>query len=151
MKAGKPLSGFTLVELTVVIVIAGILAVFIAPQFNLQGYENTRASVELIQGIRYAQFQSLYRSATPDFQIAIGTSGFTVMDSGGNALPDPVNPSVVYTRAFNGVTISPTGTISFDGRGQPTCTGGLSCAIANETITVAGDTITLERFTGFVH
>ncbi len=137
-----------------ILVVAGILAVIVIPQFNLAGYENTRATAELIQGIRYTQFQSLYHSDTPDYQITITSnavsSSFTVANSGGAAIADPANPGAVYTRTFPGITINPTGTIVFDGRGEPSCIG-FACTAANLTLTVSADSITMERFTGFVH
>ena len=157
MKAGKSFSGFTLVELTVILVIVGILAVVVVPRFSQQNYENTRATTELIQGIRYAQFQSLYRSAAPGFRIAINGAGFTVLNGAVPpvVVPDPANPSAPYIRAFPGIAINPPGagnilTIIFDGRGQPTCIG-VPCAAADLVLNVSGDVITMERFTGFVH
>ncbi len=151
MRTGRNSSGFTIVELTVTLVIVGILSVYVVPRLNLQGYEDTRANLELIQGIRYAQSQSLYQTATPGFYITINAGAFTVFDPNGIALADPAAPTAPYVRMFSAGTFGDTGTITFDGRGQPTCTGGLACTAANETIAVADDTITLERFTGFVH
>jgi MSHA pilin protein MshC len=149
MKTDNSIAGFTLIELTIVIVLFGILAIYVAPRMNFQNYEDTRASVELIQGIRYAQFQSLYRTATPGFQISITASGFSVNDPNGNVLPDPAETGN-YVRNYNGVLITPTVTITFDGRGQPNC-GAYNCTTANLPLTVAGNSITMERFTGFVH
>lgn len=130
------------------LVLISILAVYIVPKIDFQGYEGIRAKVELVQGIRYAQFQSLYRSATPGFGIVITTSDFTVVDPGGNALPDPAATGD-YNRTFDAGTFSNAVTITFDGRGQPTCSN--DCSAVDLVLTAAGETITMEHFTGFVH
>lgn len=146
--------GFTTIELVMVMVVAGILAVYALPKFNLGGFHNTSARGELIQGIRYAQFQSLYHTDSATYGITINGGGFTVT-RGGAALPDPANQSVNYVRALADTAINNTGSITFDGRGLPSCAGGLACTNNNLvfTLTTGGvsSTVTMERYTGFVH
>lgn len=58
----KP-SGFTLVELVLVIVLIGVLAVTAAPRFfTAAGYDQIAARDELIQLLRQAQLQSMNNS-----------------------------------------------------------------------------------------
>jgi len=58
----KP-SGFTLVELVLVIVLIGVLAVTAAPRFfTASGYDQIAARDELIQLLRQAQLQSMNNS-----------------------------------------------------------------------------------------
>jgi len=146
--------GFTTIELVMVMVVAGILAVYALPKFSLDGFKNTSARGELVQGIRYAQFQSLYHTDAATYGITINGGGFTVTQ-GGVAMPDPVNPSVNYIRVLDDTAINNTGSITFNGRGLPTCGGGLTCtnnnAVFNLTTGGASSTVTLERYTGFVH
>ena len=59
----KP-SGFTLVELVLVIVLIGVLAVTAAPRFfTASGYDQIAARDELIQLLRQAQLKSMNSSA----------------------------------------------------------------------------------------
>ncbi len=57
-------SGFTLVELVLVIVLLGVLSVMIAPRFfTASGYDQVAARDQLIQLLRQAQLQTMNNSA----------------------------------------------------------------------------------------
>lgn len=155
----KTSSGFTLIELVLVIVLIGILAVVAAPRLGDQAvYDLDRASQDLIEAIRYAQEQSMIHSGATAFQIAISTTGFTV-SQGGAAITNPLTGTSGYTNdatEWGGVTISAAETISFDSRGKPTCTAACSepdDASVNLTLSKNGNSvdITIEKFTGYAH
>lgn len=146
-----------MIELVMVIVLIGILAVVAAPRLGDQAvYDLDRATHELIEAIRYAQAQSMVHSGANPFQIAITTSGYTVTQSG-VAITNPLDGTAGYTNdatEWAGVTISATQTISFNSRGMPTCT--TACSTPGDTsvtlsLTKSGNnaSITIEKFTGY--
>lgn len=155
----KPSTGFTLIELVMVIVLIGILAIVAAPRLGDQAvYDLDRATHDLIEAIRYAQEQSMTHSGASAFQIAISTGGFTVTQSG-TAITNPLDGTAGYTNSateWAGVSVSAAETISFNSRGKPTCTNACSepdDASVSLTLSKSGNTtsITIEKFTGYAY
>lgn len=153
--------GFSLVELIMVMILVGILAVMAVPLLsNIAGYTLHSAAHDLIEAIRYAQQQSMTHSGANPFQIQITGAGFTVSQSG-TAIINPITGNSGYSQdsaVWNGVSItSTTGTIAFDYRGLPSCSAGFpACSLSgdsNITVTLQKGSntlsITLERFTGY--
>lgn len=146
--------GFTLVELVLVIVIAGVLAVVAAPRFSGGGFGSRAAAGELIEAIRYAQAMTLSQGGVSVFSVRIDSSGYEVLRDG-NPTRGPMGNSAGFTDDdWSGVAVSPTGTVSFDARGRPSCAGGLSCTDAAQIIRVsqggATTELVLEPVTGYV-
>jgi MSHA pilin protein MshC len=146
--------GFTLVELVTVIVLISVLAVLAVPRLNL-GVTDTRAAAgQLIGALRHAQQLSLTHTAAAGYRVEIDAGGYRVRDGAGNDVTDPLTGTPPMVAAWSDVTLSPTGSVAFDGRGAPACSGGLACSAGNATLTVAtaggSATVTVERTTGYV-
>ena len=153
-------NGFTMIELIMVIVLVGILAVVAAPKLgSLEAYNVHRASYDLLEAIRYAQEQSMINSGANDFQIAISGTGYTVTQSG-TSISNPLTGASGYTQdasEWSGISLSGGQTISFDHRGIPSCSA-TACSdpgdtSATITLSKSGETasITIEKFTGYAH
>lgn len=141
-------SGFTLLELVTVIVLLGIVSIFVAarPGSDFQALGDAE---ELILAIRHTQERAMHN--TGDGQ----NYSITLIEGGYQLNPAPAGR---YAGTLDGVlqgsVINPTGTITFDGRGTPTCGVDLNCANATQNIrlTASGETVTLvlEPYTGYV-
>jgi prepilin-type N-terminal cleavage/methylation domain-containing protein len=115
--------GYTLVELVVVMAVAGILAAYIAPRFwNQQTFSDRGYVDELASALRSTQKAAVTSWSTP----LIGADGSAIQDSA------PASTSA-----------SPTGTFQFDTQGRLTSNPGT-------TITVGTHTITLVPGTGLI-
>lgn len=134
--------GFTLVELVLVMVLVGILAVYAAPRLG-GGYDVAAARDELIEALRYAQQQSMSNTGAANFAVVLAGDGFAIQQ-GGVTVSDPAGGA--YSRQWNGIAVAPAGTvITFGSRGDTNNT-------VTMTLTGGGDTanVTVEAQTGYV-
>ena len=138
-------SGFTLIEMIMVIVIMGALSAVAMSKFNKGAFEVAAAGGELVQAIRYAQQKSMSNGGVTNYQIAISATGYAVTQ-GGAAIPHPVTGAAGYTKTWADISLSPVTIIAFNSYGDP----GLGAAL-NVTLTKGSDSagVTIENVTGF--
>lgn len=147
--------GFTLIELVMILMMIGILAVYATSNIDSLNMESYSGAEELVQAIRYAQQEAMDNTgAVVPIGITISATGFTFV---GVASPVDTWQLSVPDGVAYGVIIAPTGTITFDGRGVPTCTPPLTitCTTVAQAFTVTAgsstDTFFVEPFTGLAH
>ena len=154
--------GFTLVEMIMVIVILGVLAVVAIPRvFNSGDFYARGFHDETLGYLRYAQKTTIAQRRT--VCVSFGTSSVTLSIASTSAtftcatagtLSGPKGETPVTLSARPGVTFSTSLApvdFNFDGLGQPISgTGSLK---AKQTFQVTGVTpfITVEASTGYVH
>jgi MSHA pilin protein MshC len=146
--------GFTLVELTLVIVIAGILATLAGSRFFTQSVYSQRGyAEELGAALRLAQKVAVASDCPSQVTVAAASYAVAQQAASGNSC----NPSdatwstavvgidgqAVSGTAPSGVTVSPTGIFVFSGSGALTTRPGT-------TLTVGADAITIDPITGYV-
>ncbi len=154
--------GFTLVELVMVIVILGILAVYAVPRmFNSGDFYARGFHDESLGYLRYAQKTAIAQRRT--VCVAFGTNTLTLSISANSGtfncatagtLSGPKGESPVTLSARSGVAYSTSlapANFNFDGLGQPI--SGTGSLMATQTFQVTGvtPTIRVEASTGYVH
>lgn len=139
-------SGFTLIEMIMVIVIMGALAVLAMGKFNRDSFDVVAASGELVQAIRYAQDKSMSNSGATNYQIEITGAGYEVKQ-GGSSITNPVDGSAGYTNSWSGIALDTTTTVIFDAYGNPGLATPLTITLSKGT---GSDSVTVENVTGFV-
>jgi MSHA pilin protein MshC len=165
MKKNMRRKGFTLIELVMVIVLIGIIAVFIAPRMvDVTGTKAGAFRDKLRADIRYAQ--NLAMTQNRRYRVYVNTApgpanGYAVMnDSNGNGTwgeageiaLDPAGSSnfvvTLNTGDYAGITVSTPagGFIEFDSLGRPTIGGGVVLLV-----TPGGRTVTISDQTGAVN
>ncbi len=139
--------GFSFVELVVVIVILGTLAVFVIPRltqqsvFDLAGFQE-----EVAAGLRYGQ-KYAFAAGCP-VRAVVSSGGFELRhssscDAGDFSvlLPHPTQGTYSVT-APSGITLSPAGNFEFLGTGEASAsvTITLSSSAGSRTVAVIGPT-----------
>lgn len=157
-------NGFTLIELIMVIVILGVLAVFAAPRvlvpkdFYERGFHD-----ETLGYLRYAQKTAIaqrrtvcvvFSSNSLTLTIASAAATLNCATAGTLSGPKGTSPVVLNAKPGSGVAYNTTPALidfNFNGLGQPIT--GLGVAMASQTIQVVGvsQSITVEATTGYVH
>ncbi len=139
-------SGFTLVELIVVIVLVGIVALIAAPRFFSQaGFSAIGFQDAAISAMRYAH--KLAQAQRTDIYVLINGSSVALCYDPGCAqrVQNPTDHAAFQVIAPNGISIS-TANFYFNSLGQPSAAHNLS---------ITGDTlaryIVVEPETGYVH
>ena len=152
--------GFTLIELIMVIVLMGVLAVVAAPRifnsndFNARGFHD-----ETLAYLRYAQKTAIAQRRTVcvtfgsnAVTVSIASAPATFDCAAAGALKGPKGDTPVTVTAKSGVAYASTpAAFNFDGLGQPITSAG--AAVGKQTIQVTGaaQSITVETATGYVH
>ena len=147
----RSLSGFTMVELVSVIVIAGILAALVGPRFFTASTFASRGFADAAAGfLRYAQKLAIARHASVTVQIA--GDGLSLCASAGkpcadaNPWPGPQGDTPYRADVPSGVTLAGSAaSVGFDDQGRPS--GGVTLSITGDTTR----TLTVEAETGYVH
>jgi MSHA pilin protein MshC len=157
LKSGR---GFTIVEMVVIIAILGLLAAVIGPRFVGRDAFASRGFFDEAQSVvRYAQ-KTAIAWRRPVFVCITATTvsaGSLNNSCASSLLVHPATGAALTTTAPAGVTLSPTGNFSFDGRGRLLDNTGVPSATATTIAiasTIAGDTarqIVVEAETGYVH
>jgi MSHA pilin protein MshC len=140
--------GFTLIELIMVMVIVGILAIVVAPRFFDNNSFQSRGFADQVQAtLRYAQKEAVAQRrfvcvtlTSASVALAVGTT-----NTCGTPLAFPTGASIINVPAGSGITMTYTSAgFYFDALGR-TATA--------QTVTVSGATnnIVVEAETGYVH
>ena len=158
-------SGFTMVELVVVMILVGILAVVAMPKMASINFYNTVGFADRVKGaVRYAQKQAIAKRRNVCVSVdATGSSvSFTYASAAGSAAacntsltgPAGQNPYAVAAER-TGAAIAPVSLVfGFDALGRPFDTATFVPLSAVQVITVTGDTaiaFSVEPETGYVH
>lgn len=147
--------GFTLLELVIVVVLLGALAVVVLPRVTEGGFRSAAFAEQVATALRYAQrlavatgceIQVDISSADQRYRVlrradgtdtSCGTSGAFSLE-----VSNPGGSGAFAGSASGGVAVTQGLVITFDGQGLPSPNGGL--------VVVGGRTITVEADTGHV-
>ncbi|MEK6662864.1 MAG: prepilin-type N-terminal cleavage/methylation domain-containing protein [Pseudomonadota bacterium] len=148
--------GFTLVELIVVIVIVGIVALIAAPRFFAQaGFDAARFHDTAISAIRYGQKVAVAQRT--NVFVAVSTTSLALCYDIGcvTAVTQPADSAAFVITAPNNISLTGS-SFSFTSLGQPASFAASPVPLAaNATFSIVGDVtarqIVVEQETGYVH
>lgn len=164
-KPGTP-PGFTLVELTVILILVGILAVVAVPRFFDRGVFEARGFYdEALSILRYAHKTAVAQRRAVWFQldaandrIALCYANSFPCSTPTDQVPDPYGNKPYTVTAASGVDLqTTTAAYFFDALGRPYNSGDTvpTSNFTTLTISIVGGgqtrTITIERESGHVH
>ena len=148
--------GFTLIELVIVIVVLGIIAITVAIKFpsSSSSIQFGATTDQVVSDIRYTQ--SLSMNLNERYRINFASNSYSIEDAKNNLIKHPAANSTTITLA-TGTSFSKPPTpncIAFDGRGEPCdCSAGTALTIT-EIIQLANSSttrdITVTPTTGYV-
>lgn len=148
-------AGFTLMELTVIVVLLGILSAVVYARFDLAPFRTAGFEQEVRAAIRFAQKFAIVSGCDVQVNISAGGYALQVRDDAAGLTPpclgaagafgtDLQNPATgaAYAGAPpSGVTVGNL-TFTYDRQGRPSVGGAVA---------VGAKTITVEAGTGFVY
>lgn len=146
-------SGFTMIELIVMMIVIGIMAVVVLPRFDLlKGFDEVGYRDKVKATLEYARKSAV--AMRRQVRVSVNDSGLTVEfqkqtpELEGIAAWSALNLPGSATNTFaapNGISLAPaSATIVFDALGRPDAAKAF-------TVSGGGGTISVEAETGYVH
>ena len=139
-------SGFTLMEFIAVIVIAGILAVMVIPNLNLDTFQSQGFKQQAVAAIRLAQKLAVSTGCSVEVEISNADADVCELKWSGCAananIPNPASGRDDFCHDSSPTGSVPTVNFTYDKIGAPS---------AGQTFSIDGVMITVEANTGFVH
>jgi MSHA pilin protein MshC len=146
--------GYTLVELVVVMSVAGILAAYVAPRFwNQQSFSDRGYADELASALRFTQKAAVISGCPAELTLQASAYSAAQQAASGNTCNSAdtswstplvgADGSAIQNSAPASTSASPTGIFRFDSQGRLIANPGT-------TITVGTHTITLVPGTGLI-
>ncbi len=152
--------GFTLVELIMVIVIMGVLAVYAVPKlfdsslFYAKGFhDDSLAYLRYAQKTAIAQRRTIcvsFGSSSVTLNIASAAATTDCAAAGTLSGPQGVAPATLTAKPGISYTVTPSN-FNFNGLGQPITGAGAAMGTQSFQVTGAPQSITVEAVTGYVH
>jgi MSHA pilin protein MshC len=148
-------TGYTVVELVVVLVVLGIVAANAMPRFfQVSSFEEMGYADELLGAVRYAHRLEL--SSRCDTRVSISTTGYAVYQRANSCKSGQFSRFVTRPGAGNWQGSAPNGVaigtldLYFDAQGRPHDHASGTLYNNSETVSVGGRTVTVEHTTGYV-
>lgn len=150
--------GFTLIELIMVLVLVGVLAIFAAPRiFNRNDFDARGFHDQSMAFLRYAQKTAIAQRRTvcvtfSSSAISLRIATAEATNTCSSALTGPAGEAGLSARS--GVAFSSAFTnFNFDGLGQPVSASSGTPTTAAQVLQVANvsQSLTIESATGYVH
>lgn len=150
-------SGFTMVELIIVVAIIAIAALVAVPMMSSAASVQIRSASNMIAGdLEYARSMAISRGQKYSVVFDPGAESYKIVDEGGIVIKHPVKTASDYivdfknNGRFNKVDIAnanfnATTSVQFDCLGSPNSGGTVSLQAGNTNVT-----ITVEHVTGYV-
>lgn len=143
--------GYTLVELVVVMTVAGILAAYIAPRlWNQQTFSDRGYADELAAALRVTQKAAVTSGCPARLVLTANSYSASQQAASGNACnaadtswSTPLlgaDGSAIQDSAPSGTTASPTGTFQFDDQGRLAADPGTTLTVGTHLITLVPGT-----------
>jgi MSHA pilin protein MshC len=145
------LGGYSVVELVVVMAVAGILAAYIAPRFwNQQTFSDRGYADELGAALRATQKAAVITGCPAQLTLAVSSYAAAQQAALGNTCNPAdaswstplVGPdgSTISDSAPANTTASPTGAYQFDDQGRLSSSPGTTITVGTHTITIVAGT-----------
>jgi MSHA pilin protein MshC len=155
LRGGRRQSGFTLVELVMVLVMLGVLAVFAAPRmFNRNDFEARGFHDQTLSTLRFAQKAAIAQRRVVCVAFTATTITLTRAAAEASSVCDPTIPvpagELVLQAPVNVAFAAAPAAFRFDGLGQALPAIALPLVRSMQVVN-AGRTITVEEVTGYVH
>jgi MSHA pilin protein MshC len=147
----RPGGGYTLVELVVVMAVAGILAAYYAPRFwTQQTFSDRGYADELAAALRFTQKAAVISGCpaqltlqASSYSAAQQAASANTCNSADTSWSTPLigaDGSAIQDSAPSGTTATPTGTFQFDTQGRLTVYAGTTVMVGTHTITLVPGT-----------
>lgn len=147
------ISGYTLLEIVVVLIIVGVLAAVLAPRFiGTSGFTGQTTADKFLAAARYAE--TLAQNQDIATSLTVSGTSFSVTQNG-SPVPNPTLRSATFVVNLpSGVTIAPATTVTFQQEsGVAFAQQGLPpSTVQTFTITSAGPSVTVSITpTGYIY
>ena len=140
-------TGYTLVELVVVMAIAGVLAAFIAPRFwTQQTFSERGYADELAAALRFAQKAAVITGCPARLTLTSTSYAGAQQAAAGNTCDTAdttwttaligADGAAIQNSAPSATTSSPTGVFQFDTQGKLSSSPGTTITVGSRTITI---------------